>query len=394
MNKTLITSILTLFLLFSCKDYSDLEILLKNENILLTENTVEVALTGKEKLKGVLKIKYNQEVIGETSIESFFDSKFTKVALDIGKLSKNQKISESELIDINLVFINEEEKIKINTPVRLKPIFPPVSKILSISGKNFERINLSKNEIDDLIIKKGKKLIEPIQNPESTKTYKDTDKIIVELEVDTLYKTHIIGRYPVASNSIYKEYNLESLIKESIKEGGEQLKSDFSKKMNTGNYVLRDTIDVSYSGDIGLYLINIDNSDNYFIQQFGILRGDNISPIFNNRTWCSFDGDKEVEGQVCFDVKDFYGHNPYNIPFVGKALGDIAYIYIDKKRVPFKIGEEIYFKKRIYLDGGYNRISVKIVDKNGNETKSFIPVTMESMDKPQIDIDNEINIEN
>ena len=93
-------------------------------------------------------------------------------------------------------------------------------------------------------------------------------------------------------------------------------------------------------------------------------------------------------------TKNFYGHNPYNVPFVGKAYGDISKIYIDNIQVPFKIGEEIYFKKRVYLDGGYNRIPVKIIDKIGNVTESFITVTIESMSNIKIDIDNEVNIDN
>ena len=87
--------------------------------------------------------------------------------------------------------------------------------------------------------------------------------------------------------------------------------------------------------------------------------------------------------------KDFYGYNPFKIPFVGQATGDIDKIYVNNKQVNFKLDEQIYFKQRIYLDGGYNRVPVKIIDKRGNITKSFIPITIEQTYN-NIDIDNEI----
>ena len=82
-----------------------------------------------------------------------------------------------------------------------------------------------------------------------------------------------------------------------------------------------------------------------------------------------------------------------DVPFVGRAYGDIKAIYVDNMKVNFKVGEEIYFKKKVYLDGGYNRIPIKIIDFSGNTTESYIPITIEDMNTNDINIDNNINID-
>jgi hypothetical protein len=141
-------------------------------------------------------------------------------------------------------------------------------------------------------------------------------------------------------------------------------------------------------------LINIDQFGEYTYQQLGAYLSDAAPPKFSNSTYCSKPDNPEYEGVVCIDNESFYGWSPFSVPFVGKAYGDIKAIYVDNMRVNFKIGQEIYFKKKVYLDGGYNRVPVKIIDNSGNVTESFIPITIKDMDNNDINIDNNINIDN
>ena len=395
MTKKINLLIILLLVLNSCTNYDDLEIVVKSKSISLADQKIQIALVGKEKLDGEIRIKFDEDIIGKGDIESHLDSEYKDYELNFNLIESDlSSVKNGNKISLNLVFINEQEKVKIDKKVTLKVKFPPISKIKKITGKNFESIEINESDLQTQLWKNKIRMIEPKQIAESKTILNSSNEIFVAVEVDTLFEKHIIGRFPVSENSIYDDENLEDILIKGLKESPEKIKSAYSEKLDNGNFIIKDTIKVSYSGNIGLYLINIDGNNNYFIQQIGILKGDDSSPVFNNRSWCSFNGDSEVQGQVCLDTKEFYGYNPHNVPFVGKAFGDISKIYIDKKSVPFKIGEEIYFKKRIYLDGGYNRISVKIVDKKGNITESFIPVTMERMNNTNIDIDNEINIDN
>lgn len=389
MNRTLFYLITLTFCFNSCKDYSDLELRLKSDEIDMSDPKVSLALIGKEPINGMIRVKLNKEIIAQDTINSHLDEEFKTINLDFENSQSylRKVIEDKDELEVEVVFINESEKLKKEMKYSLKPNFPPISNVHRIDGNSFEKILIEFSDLKEKIVSRKSKFLEIQNRPKVSSISSNNDAMLIEIEVDTVYDKVIVGRFPVSNNAIYDDNSLEEIVIGEIQNPTNQLTSDFYKKADNGNYIIQDTISVEYTGNIGIYLINIDKDNDYFIQQVGVLKGDNSKPNFENRTWCSFDGDIDVQGEVCIDTKDFYGYNPYNVPFVGKAYGDISKIYIDEKPVNFKIGEEFFFKKRIYLDGGYNRIPVRIIDKNGNETESFIPVTMKDMNNPNIDID-------
>lgn len=244
------------------------------------------------------------------------------------------------------------------------------------------------------ILKQNKKGLNVQINSKQLKSVKKGFDINTTLKTDTVFKHTFIGRYPAFNNSYYNDINLEKMISEYIDTKLDSIESVWKGKMNNGAYVITDNLSSEYAGLIGVYLINIDQFGQFTYQQVGAYLSDAVSPKFSNTTYCSEPNNPEYEGAVCIDNESFYGWSPFNVPFVGRAYGDIKAIYLDNMKVNFKIGQEIYFKKKVYLDGGYNRVPVKIIDNSGNITESFIPITIKDMDNNDINIDNNIDIDN
>jgi hypothetical protein len=167
------------------------------------------------------------------------------------------------------------------------------------------------------------------------------------------------------------------------------LKSDWLGKKNGNLFVLEDEINAEYEGLVGLFVININKDGLYSYQEVANFIVDDTAPEFENREYGTFRGDDRYEGLVCLSTENFYGFNPYKVPFIGQVYGDIKEIFVDGKRIPFTVGNDLYFKKSIYLDGGYNRISIKLVDLRGNSAEYFIPVSIKSLDINEINIDVE-----
>ena len=400
MNKKIFIIILSVLSLTSCKDYSDLHLLTKSDKINIINSVFNVALVGSEQIDGVLKIKFEEETIGQGEITSHFDSDFKEIEIDFSKAESRinsiiSSIKENEEIELTLLFINEQEKIKLEKKINVKVVIPPISNILEIKGEKFEKNHNSPKALISEIVNNKSRIFESTNNTSSLKVLQKADVIEIKLFVDTVYDKSFIWRYPVKSNKFYSKLDIEKNLIEDINGKDVNLKTEYTGEIVNGNYIISDEYKVGDEKDeIGFYLINIDESENYFIQQIGSYLTDGVSPKFSNSSYCSFNGNPKIEGQVCLDTKNFYGYNPYNIPFVGKAYGDVSKIIVDNMNVKFTIGKEIYFKKRIYLDGGYNRVSVKISDKNGNITESYISITIEQLKDTEIDIDNEINIDN
>ncbi len=400
MNRYSTSLIILITILFSCKDYSDLKLVVRNETIDIIDPKIQIALVGSESINGVLKIKVDDHVISQGSIESHFDSEFQNFILDFSKeenvinlLSKD--IQENKYLEFEILFINEDEKIKIADKHKIALDFPPMSTVMKADGKNYVGDSKKSSVLLQHVVKNKNRKVDLANSQSLTTVLKPSDVIRIKLLVDTVYKKSFIWRYPAPTNNYYSEVNIESNLKEEIEKADESIKTEFTGVKEDGYFVITDEYKVEDGqGEIALYLINLDELNNYFIQQVGSYLADGTPPQFKNSSYCSFNGNPLIEGQVCLDTKHFYGYNPYKVPFVGRAYGDVAKIYIDREKVPFQLGEEIYFKKSVYLDGGYNRISIKIVDGNGNVTESFIPVTIENLDDTKIDIDNEINIEN
>lgn len=96
---------------------------------------------------------------------------------------------------------------------------------------------------------------------------------------------------------------------------------------------------------------------------------------------------KKHEGQVTIDAREFSGYSPFNIPFVACIIGRVAELYVDGKKVTEFKGEagEVFFRRKISLENGYNRIPIKAIGKSGNATEGYVEVTInETPDKIEI----------
>jgi hypothetical protein len=383
MNKKILIVILSVLSLTSCKDYSDLHLIGKNDKIDIIKSVIDVALVGSEQIDGTLEIKFKEETIGQGEITSHFDVEFKEIEIDFSKIESEtnsiiSSIKGDNEIELILLFINEKEKIKLEKKISLKTVIPPVSNVFEIKGEKFEKNHNSSEALISEIIKNKSRILEFSNQTYSLNVLQKSDEIKIKLSVDTVYNKSFIWRYPVKTNNFYSNLDIEKNLLEDINNNDANLKTEYTGEIVNGNYIISDEYKVGdEKGEIGLYLINIDDSENYFIQQIGSYLTDGVSPNFSNSSYCSFNGNPKIEGQVCLDTKHFYGYNPYNVPFVGRAYGDVSKIIVDNMNVKFEIGKEIYFKKRIYLDGGYNRVPVKIIDKNGNITESYISITIE-----------------
>lgn len=410
----LMSVISILQLLFSCKDFSDLTIKIKTEPIEIYSSYIQIAVVGKEQINGEVKIEYEGQLLYSKIMESNKNTTFEKCKLNFHDLGDNliglsSDIIEKSEIELNIQFINTEEKVKIEERFKVKTIIPPLNKIILLEGDGFERtpIEVSKKElllakkqnVDKRIIDKVALLAYLIGNETRVLEFKDKydlvifDKILepkemvkIKILADTAYLNTFIARYPLTNNEFYNK-DIESYIQDNLATIIEDVDNNFIKVEN-GNYTFEREIKAFYNGRNGLYFINIDETGNYLIQKFGEFIVDNSAPQFYQQYYCSFSGNGQIEGLVCLSHRDFFGYNPYSVPFVGHAHGDIKEIYVKGQRISFEIGKDIYFKKKLYLDGGYNRIPVKIVDKRGNSTEGYISITIEQMDDNSIDIHN------
>lgn len=404
----------------ACKDYSDLTLSSKTSYIDITKPDIAIALVGKEKVNGILKVKFEEELLAEGEIGSNLDAVYSSFNLDLKNLGSKKalfasKVNSQSEAQLQVVFINEEEKIKIEKLITIKTTIPPVSNIENVEGNLFdkihpEKLNIYINELNkqgngdskgkraamiSYALSTNSKLLETEKRFSPKRVVTKTDKVKIKVTVDTVYYKSLIARYPMSRNSWNgNSRNIEEILKEAISSGIDSIKSDFNGKMVNGKYLLEDEATISYSGEIGLYLVNIDETGNYFIQQFGTLIADNMAPRFSRSTSCGFNSDQNFDGFVCLDTKEFSGHSPYSVPFVGRVYGDVAKLYVNNVSASFKTGEDLYFRRSIHLNTGYNRIPIKIVDKKGHVTESYIPVTMEYIDRGGVNIDNEIYIDN
>lgn len=401
----LILSAILLLNIVSCKDYSDLELKMRTQYIDIIDPFIEVALTGKEPITGTLRVKIYDEIVGEDQLSSNIESKYSVFKFDIDNLSDSSrrqlslKIWNSNRITLNLVFSNEEEKVWLQKSISVEVKLPPFSKIENIQGSNFEStygikivnlreaakfdsFNFEAGLISRTIILKSR-----FDENRGINSYKEILKkgqiINVKLLVDTVYYKTAIIRYQIPTNS---ESTFERAMIKIIQDKPYSIKTDFKGKKEDDYYVIEDNFIADFGGLVGLYLINIEEDGNYYIKQFGEYLVDMMCPEFSNSSYCYFNGDPWIEGKVCLETKHFEGYNPYKVPFVGYVHGDVSKLYVDNKQIPFKTGDELYFKKRIYLDDGYNRILIKIIDKRGNITEGYIPVTMKLI-RPTIDVD-------
>lgn len=84
--------------------------------------------------------------------------------------------------------------------------------------------------------------------------------------------------------------------------------------------------------------------------------------------------DSAENGKLYLKEKQFSGDN---VPFVCYVSKEIKSFYIDNKKVKFTPEKEFFFRQKIELYLGYNRIPVRIVNKKGFETEAYIEINME-----------------
>ncbi len=408
--------------LFGCKNYSDQKIQVREQEFVdLFSPSIDLCITGKEEVNYSVKLSYDNLLIDTFSVKSTLDKSFKKIKFHFSKLKDDlpllsYKLITTSQIKLELTAINKENKISIDTTVTFKIKLPPIASVSSVDGTNFstttsdktkefeQKIRASISTGLDRDIKRAAILTDMLITKTLHPTVaiddffmpvlKPTDKIKIKILADTVFEYTVIGRYPSKENKVYSDVDLDKTIKETMTNDLQKIKTDWHGKKEGNMFVLEDEIQATYDGLVGLFVINIDKNGSYSYYEVGNFLVDETAPNFNNYRWGSFNGDARYEGLVCLETEHFYGYNPYTVPFIGKAYGDVKEIYVDGKRVSFKVGEELYFKKAVYLDGGYNRVSVKVVDSKGNSADYFIPITIESLDKNEINIDNDINIEN
>mgnify|MGYP003445793782 FL=1 len=411
-----------LALLFGCKNYSDQKIQVREQEFIeLFSPSIDICIIGKEEVNYAVKLSCDNILIDSFSIKSTLDKSFKKIKFEFTNLKDDlplltYKLITTSQIKLELVAINKENKISIDTTMSFKIKLPPISTVSSVEGTNFSSTSLVKaKEFEQKIrgnistgleknIKRAAILTEMITTRKfhptveiddfSMPVLKTIDKIKIKILTDTVYPFSVIGRYPSKGNKVYGDVNLDKIILETLIKDPDKIKTDWHGKKEGNLFVLEDEIEAKYDGLGGIFLINIEKDGSYSYNEVGNFLVDETAPNFNNHQWGSFNGDARYEGLLCLTTEDFYGYNPFTIPFLGKVFGDIKEIYVDGKKIPFRIGEDLYFKKAVYLDGGYNRIPIKIIDSKGNSAEYFIPVTIESMHKNEINIDNDINIEN
>lgn len=421
-RRLLLFTLLTL-LLSACNDYSDHRINIGDTPSfgIFEDINIDLGVQGKNELIYSVELLYKGKLLATETITSSYKPSLIPVSIDLSKIQDKATDFAADIVNqnqvvIDIVLSNENQKIALDTSINISirplPISQPISIELS-NGKSDLTSTIQSSLIEvrkkypnlqvtkqhrvaflNELLKQNRKGLHVEINSEQLQPLKKGFEINTTIQTDTVFKHTMIGRYPAINNSYYDEVNFEKVISEYIETNLDSIESDWKGKMNNKEYVITDKISSEYAGLIGIYLINIDQYGQFTYQQIGAYLSDAVSPNFTNSTYCSEPANPVCEGVVCIDSKNFYGWSPYNVPFVGRAYGDIKAIYVDNMKVNFKIGQEIYFKKKVYLDGGYNRVPVKIIDNSGNITESFIPITIKDMDNNDINIDNNIDIDN
>ena len=142
------------------------------------------------------------------------------------------------------------------------------------------------------------------------------------------------------------------------------------------------------SGLQDLLLICYDG-DSYSTQRIARVCIDNEAPqLSTSGSWCSIN-DMPHEGCVSVSLEHWEGYLPnVEVPFIGYMRGDVRALYVDNKRV-YELKEgRFFFRKTLYLRGGYNEFEVKAVDRLGNISKGVVSTTTESTSDIDIDLNN------
>jgi hypothetical protein len=82
------------------------------------------------------------------------------------------------------------------------------------------------------------------------------------------------------------------------------------------------------------------------------------------------DGEEiKSRGAVNLKVQDFIGNS---VPFTGSVTGNIKTLIVNNKKIAIEDSTDLFFRLKIDVDNGYNRIPVVVINKSGKSLKSYI----------------------
>jgi hypothetical protein len=385
--------IILITVLFSCESAKDYKINISNASINSAGGAFTISLEGKSERQFDGRIIIEGIELKTFQVQSSPNPDLSTIEFDIKELVDlaifDTLISTNKL-PTKIILYNADKEIKIDTTFNLPFSAPPIiTTIRVIEPKQLSgNINLySKRDFIRNLVRNGG---HQIYNPKSkllARMFTDTTQSLkISLEIDPTYDKTIIARWPSAKNKNYHYSNIQSVIIESAKQY-ESIESDSRNKR-----IERD-VRMRYSGLNDICLISFKSKNEFVIIKLFETAVDNINPVFSNYSRV-FTGDPQFEGHVFLRTEEFFGYSPYRVPFTGAVYGDIKQVLVEGVPIQFTPGEDIYVKRTLALDNGYNRINVTVIDKRGNRTKGFIEVTMERMTDEKVKIENNIDIDN
>lgn len=393
--KRLENSILVILIvsLFSCESAKDYTAKVANASISPTGGAFEISLEGKSRRHFEGRIIVDGTEVNTFEVASSPYPEFYQVTFDIKKivdLAAFDTLISFNNLPVKIVLLNKAREIRIDTIINFPFRRPPVVTSFRIIEPEQLRgvVNLfSEADFIRNLVRNGGHVIDNPKTKLLPTIFTDTTQTVkVSLEIDSTYHKTVIGRWPSIKNRFYNRPDIESVMIESAKRY-ESIENESRKN------IVEKSVKMRFSGLNDIFLISFRNRDEFVIIKLFEAAVDNIGPVFSDYSR-SFDGDPEIEGHVFLRSEKFYGYNPYRVPFTGFVHGDIKQILIEGVPIQFTVGEDIYAKRTLDLDNGYNRVDVTVIDKRGNRTKGFIEITIERMTDEQVKIENNIDIDN
>jgi hypothetical protein len=413
--KNILLLILT-FALVSCNNNQDDEIQIINRTINIFNPIIKVRINKNGSIKYKLQVSYNKIILnGPVNIEPS-DSTYKDVKLDFSKLKDDlNKLSKEIYYTKNVIFtlkaISENEDNIIDTTFTFATNQPPITNVLSAEGDKFyfsenllspEIVQTLQTELDietyreannvlilsDFIKNKSVHINNEIDFTQNIPLVKNEDMIKYKILVDTLYDYMIVESYPSEKNNYKMDKSFNSYIKSDLISNRISYNQKNKIINENGNYFLVGETQAYYDGISNLYVISVAKNNLFSYNLVGTYIVDKEPPVFKHSRYGYFEGNPSYQGTANIGYEKFYGYSPFSIPFVGQIGGDIKRVLINGRDVKFKEGEEFYFRQSISLANGYNRIPVKLIDKAGNVTETYMPITLESMNNNvNIDVD-------
>ncbi|MBK7095061.1 MAG: hypothetical protein IPH57_08450 [Saprospiraceae bacterium] len=402
MKKLFILILIPIF--FCCSESKKNLISVENDYLSFFDPKIKMKINGKE--EDVYKVKVffdtvqlneNELFYGNDSMYQYINLIFNKLKFDLNHLA--QSINENNNIKLKIKVLDKKNINFFDSLFVFKINVPPITKIISVKGNNLKILNINNfdNKVSTLIkfiANKSPHLTENIDYNDNFPILKKNDFIDYRIEVDTLYDIMIVETY-YSSGKNGSDKELIQYIKETLIPEKEDWSSNSKIIKENGKIYISGKTEAYYEGLTHLYLISVKNDNSFSYNLVGTFKVDTLISEFENERYGTFYGNyraklgaqegedfsKWNEGTAYIYNESFYGYyQPYSVPFVCTINGDIQYVYINNKKINFKRRKEFLVRMPLYLSQGYNRIEVKLIDKAGNTTNSFIPITIAPLD--------------